>query len=289
MSLDDHISAFLRELQEVRGLSAHTVNSYASDLAAYVDWGERNQVDLMTIRYRSLRGYLAELDAARYERTTVARKMACLRAFYGFLLEKGLVAQNPAELLRSPKLPRRLPRALATDELQRLLDAVDESTAVGLRDSALLEFLYATGARVSEAAGLRAEDIDYDAGRVLLRGKGDKERYVPLHPLALDKLKGAGPLSRTAGPVFLSTRGNPLSADAIRRIVARYAKIAGTSAKISPHSLRHTFATDLLNEGLDLRSVQELLGHVNLSTTQIYTHLSTSRLRDVYRQAHPRA
>ncbi len=288
MSFDDHITAFLRELKDVRGLSAHTVSSYASDLAAYVDWGERNQIDLNAISYRSLRGYLAELDAAHYERTTIARKMACLRAFYGFLVEKGVLEQSPAELLQSPKLPRRLPKALAGDELQRLLEAVDEQTATGLRDSTLLEVLYATGARVSEIAGLKLPDVDYDSGRVLLRGKGAKERYVPLHPLALAKLRDyAG--DRSAGPLFLSTRGNALTADAIRRIVARYAKIAGVTVKISPHSLRHTFATDLLNEGLDLRSVQELLGHANLSTTQIYTHLSTKRLQEVYRQAHPRA
>ncbi|MCL2332889.1 MAG: tyrosine recombinase XerC [Actinomycetia bacterium] len=288
MTADDHVAAFLRELKELRGLSEHTVTSYASDLAAYADWGERNQINLATINYRSLRGYLAELDAARYARTTIARKMACLRAFYGFLVEKGVLEQSPAELLQSPKLPRRLPKALAHDELQQLLEAVNEQTPAGIRDSALLEFLYATGARVSEVAGLKVADIDDDFGRVLLRGKGNKERYVPLHPLALAKLRDYT-RGRGAGPVFLSTRGNALSADAIRRIVARYAKLAGITAKLSPHSLRHTFATDLLNEGLDLRSVQELLGHANLSTTQIYTHLSTRRLQEVYRQAHPRA
>jgi len=300
MTIDAQVTAFLTELRDVRGLSEHTVISYTSDLAAYADWGERNRYDLLTINYRSLRGYLAELDAARYERTTIARKMACLRAFYAFLVEKGLIEQSPAELLQSPKLPRRLPKALAADELQRLLDAVDEQTPAGKRDSALLEFLYATGARVSEAAGVTAPDIDYDSGRVHLFGKGSKERYVPLHPLALAKLRDYEAQVRPAlllhngqasapAALFLSTRGNALSADAIRRIVHRYGVQAGITATFSPHSLRHTFATDLLNEGLDLRSVQELLGHANLSTTQIYTHLSTRRLQEVYHQAHPRA
>ncbi|MCL2882605.1 MAG: tyrosine recombinase XerC [Coriobacteriia bacterium] len=302
MTIDAQTSAFLAELRGVRGLSQHTVSAYASDLAAYADWGERNRYDLLTIDYRSLRGYLAELDAAAYERTTIARKMACLRAFYVFLTEKGLIERNPAELLQSPKLGRRLPKALDSDELQRLLGAVDESTPSGQRDSALLEFLYATGARVSEVAAVTVADIDYDSGRVRLMGKGSKERYVPLHPLALAKLrdyeaqvrpellahntKATSPLP---GGLFLSTRGNALSSDAIRRIVHRYGLLAGIAPTFSPHSLRHTFATDLLNEGLDLRSVQELLGHANLSTTQIYTHLSTRRLQEAYHQAHPRA
>ncbi|MCL2332537.1 MAG: tyrosine recombinase XerC [Actinomycetia bacterium] len=295
MKIDERISAFITELHDVRGLSANTRQAYASDLAAYADWGERNDVDLITISYRSLRGYLAELDAARYARTTIARKMACLRAFYAWLVDKEVIATSPAELLRSPKLGRRLPKALATDELQQLLEGIDESTAAGARDSALIELLYATGARVSEVAGLKESDIDFDSGRVLLRGKGDKERSVPLHPLALAKLTDyrdqvRPQLARTAVPAFfLSTRGNALSADGIRWIVARYAKLAEVTTRISPHSLRHSFATDLLNEGLDLRSVQELLGHANLSTTQIYTHLSTRRLREAYRQAHPRA
>ena len=302
MSIDTQVTAFLAELRDVRGLSEHTVSSYASDLAAFSDWGERNQYDLLTIDYRTLRGYLAELDTAHYERTTIARKMACLRAFYVFLVEKGLIERNPAELLQSPKLGRRLPKALDNDELQRLLDAVDESTPPGRRDSALLEFLYATGARVSEAAAVTAADIDYSAGRVRLKGKGSKERYVPLHPLALTKLRnyeeqvrpGMFAHNTRAGAalpsaLFLSTRGNALSTDAIRRIVHCYGSLAGITVTFSPHSLRHTFATDLLNEGLDLRSVQELLGHANLSTTQIYTHLSTRRLQEAYHQAHPRA
>lgn len=297
--IDGAITGFLSELRDVRGLSGHTVTSYASDLAAYADWGERNRLDLITISYRSLRGYLAELDAARYARTTIARKMACLRAFYAYLSEKGLIEENPAELLQSPKLARCLPRALDGDELQRLLDAVDDTTPAGIRDSALLEFLYATGARVAEVAGLVCADIDYDFGRVLLRGKGSKERYVPLHPLALAKLRDyeagaraqlSAHASGTAVPaLFLSTRGNALSSDAIRRIVRRCATLAGITTTPSPHSLRHTFATDLLNQGLDLRSVQELLGHANLSTTQIYTHVSTQRLQEVYHQAHPRS
>ncbi|MCL2654159.1 MAG: tyrosine recombinase XerC [Coriobacteriia bacterium] len=305
-AIDTQITAFLTELRDIRGLSEHTVTSYASDLAAYADWGERNQYDLMDIDYRNLRGYLAELDAARYARTTIARKMACLRAFYAFLAEKDLRELSPAELLQSPKLGRHLPKALNNDELQGLLDVVDESTLAGQRDSALLEFLYATGARVSEAAGIVHADIDYDSGRVRLLGKGSKERFVPLHPLALTKLRDyeaqvrpallakqsktpLPTLAPTPAALFLSTRGNALSADAIRRIVHRYATLAGITVTLSPHSLRHSFATDLLDEGLDLRSVQELLGHANLSTTQIYTHLSARRLKEVYHQAHPRA
>jgi len=290
------IDAFLVELN-TRGLSTRTITAYASDLAAFVDWGKRQQVDLLTISFRVLRLYLAELNAAQYARTTVARKMACLRTFYAFLLTKNVVQSNPAELLQSPRLPHRLPKALATDELQRLLDSVDESTPGGQRDSALLEFLYASGARVSEVAALEVRSIDYDTGQVKLLGKGNKERYVPLHPLALSKLqqyvRDTRPQLLRAGAyptaLFLSTRGNPLSDNAIRRIVHHYGTKAGISPTFSPHSLRHTFATDLLGEGLDLRSVQELLGHADLSTTQIYTSISIDRLREVYRQAAPRA
>ncbi len=294
--LEDSIQAFIVEIKEVRGLSPHTAQAYVSDLEAYRDWGERNQIDLLTITYRVLRLYLSELDAAHYARTTVARKLACLRAFYRYLTEKGVIEQDPASFLQSPKLPKRLPKALSAEEREALFATLTTDNPVGIRDAALLELLYASGARVSEVAGLTRSSVNFNRGFALVRGKGSKERYVPLHSLALSRLRHyldeARPCWETQASgdaLFLSTRGNPLSDDAIRRIVKKQVIQAGITREVSPHSLRHTFATDLLNEGLDLRSVQELLGHANLSTTQIYTHLSTARLKEIYRQAHPRA
>ncbi|MCL2403818.1 MAG: tyrosine-type recombinase/integrase, partial [Coriobacteriia bacterium] len=206
---------------------------------------------------------------------------------------------NPAQLLQTPKLEKALPNTLSENELNSMLDVHDLSTHEGLRDSALLELLYASGGRVSEIADLRLDDLKLDQGVARVQGKGGKDRYVPLHHLAIDKLQSylttARPAFLTAKvasnseTVFLSTRGNALSDDAIRRIVKKSAKLAGINRSVTPHSFRHSFATDLLNNGADLRSVQELLGHANLSTTQVYTHLSSKRLQRVHQQAHPRA
>ena len=288
--------SFIRSLVQIQNKSEKTARSYRSDLDVYYEWTKRLNLDPLRVEYRQLRLYLAEQSAAQYARSTIARRLACLRTFFTYLEQEGIAEGNPAKLLQTPKLEKTLPSTLSEIELNSILDAHDLSTDEGVRDSALLELLYASGGRVSEIAGLTLGDLKLEQGVARVAGKGGKDRYIPLHQLAVEKLQSYITTSRCSlqssksptDSLFLSTRGNALSADAIRRIVKKSAKMAGINRSVSPHSFRHSFATDLLNNGADLRSVQELLGHANLSTTQIYTHLSSKRLQAIHKQAHPR-
>ncbi len=288
------------QLEVERGLSPHTVRAYATDMRRFLDWCARAGVDPLTADHRRLRAYLADLDSARYARTTIARRLSAVRAFFGFLAEHGAIDSDPSTVLQSPKAPKRLPRIAPNDVLARLLESPDPSTPTGSRDRAVLEVLYATGARVSELATLTLARVDLAQGQLTVMGKGSKQRVVPLHPFAVralrDYLTSARPLllredpaGRSTDAVFVSSRGRPLSPDAIRRVFRRHLDAAGASLGLSPHALRHTFATHLLDAGADLRTIQELLGHVALSTTQIYTHVSTRRLQNVHATSHPRA
>lgn len=290
------VDRFLTHLAVERGASPNTVRAYSADLARYLEWAERSGVDPIGLNHRQMRRYLAELDRAGYARRTVARRLSAVRSLFAFLVTEGLAASDPSSVLATPKIPSRLPRLVPTDVLEALLDAPDTATPSGLRDSAILELLYATGARVTEVATLSLASLDLAQRQVTLMGKGSKERLAPIHPMAAEKLRrylldGRPRLLRekATDAVFLSARGLPLSSDAIRRIFKRYLSQAGAASSLSPHSMRHTFATHLIEAGADLRTVQELLGHVALSTTQIYTHLSMRRLQDVHRNAHPRA
>ncbi|MCL2818442.1 MAG: tyrosine recombinase XerC [Actinomycetia bacterium] len=291
-----NVESFIENQRLVRGLSAHSCRAYQSDLTHFVNWCERCDIDVDRIDHRQLRLYLGELTAAQYARTTIARKMATLRAYFDYLVERGLIKDSPAQLLSTPKIAKTLPKTMSQSEIDAILDAPDSATEVGLRDAALLECMYATGARVGELSRLDIRDVDRVGGVVVLTGKGNKQRMVPLYAEAIEKLETyleqsrpllEGKLSNPA--VFLSSRGNRLSSDAIRRVVKFYARSALGSDEITPHSFRHSFATDLLSGGADLRTVQELLGHANLSTTQIYTHVSAAHLKEVYRRTHPRA
>lgn len=291
-----HVEAFLLHLSVERNLSAHSVRAYSADLARYLEWCERASVDPYAVTHRQLRRYLTELDAARYARSTIARRLSAVRTFYAFLAERGVVENDSAALTATPKRPRALPRILPRDDLVALLDAPDAGSPEGIRDRAFLELLYATGARVSEVCGLSVTDVDGASGQVRLMGKGSKERIVPIHREAVarvsDYLGAARPvMARPASgdALFLSVRGNRFSSDAARRMFKRYLIAVDGPSAASPHALRHTFATHLLEAGADLRTVQELLGHVALSTTQTYTHLSMERLRQVHRDAHPRS
>lgn len=290
------VDAFLEYLRVERSVSPNTVRAYSADLARYIEWARRSGLDPVRLTHRNLRMYLAEMDRARYARRTVARRLSSVRTFFGFLVERGYADSDPSSVLSAPKIPARLPKLVPTAELTPLLDAPDTSTPVGLRDSAILELLYASGIRVGELSGLRLEGLDLAQGQCRVVGKGDKERIVPLHRAAAGKLRtylehGRPLLASQSSPdtVFLSVRGRRLSEDAVRRLFKRYLTQVGATASLSPHAMRHTFATHLLEGGADLRTVQELLGHVALSTTQIYTHLSMKRLQDVHRNAHPRA
>jgi len=290
------VDRFLVHLSVERGFSPHTLRAYSADLARFLEWADREGVDPLLVTHRQLRRYLTELDRAGYARRTVARRIASIRSWFGYLLAEDLVASDPSSVLLTPKVPARLPRILPNDALEALLEAPDPSTPAGLRDGAVLELLYATGIRVGELVGIRVGDIDLAQGQVTVLGKGAKERIVPLHHRAAYRVRlylreGRPRLlrSETSDLLFLSTRGRPLSPEAVRRILTRHLNAAGAAVSASPHSLRHTFATHLIEGGADLRTVQELLGHIALSTTQIYTHVSMKRLQDVHRTAHPRA
>ena len=291
------VDRFLAHLSVERGASPNTVRAYSADLQRYLEWASRESVDPITLNHRQMRRYLAELDRAGYARRTVARRLSAIRSLFGFLVMENLASSDPSTVLASPKLPSRLPRLVPNEAVTSLLEAPDPLTPTGLRDGAIIELLYATGARVSELEGLTLAALDLAQGQVTLMGKGSKERLVPVHQVAISRIRrylseGRPVLAHDAtatGAVFLSTRGRPMSADAIRRAFKRYLDKVGAAHSLSPHAMRHTFATHMLEAGADLRTVQELLGHVALSTTQIYTHLSMKRLQDVHRNAHPRA
>jgi len=293
---DELVDRYLGHLRIERAASPQTIRAYSADLKRYLEWSERTGVDPITLTHRQMRLYLGEMDQAGYARRTIARRLSAVRSLFAYLVAEGFVASDPSSVLATPKLPARLPKVIPDQALRALLEAPDPTTPAGLRDRAVLELLYATGARVSEVADLKISDLDFGQGQIRLYGKGAKERIVPVYEIALASLRTyvqeARPkLARSAAvdKVFLSTRGLPLSADAIRRLFRRYAGVAGAGTAVSPHSMRHTFATHLVEAGADLRTVQELLGHVALSTTQIYTHLSMKRLQDVHSKAHPRA
>ena len=293
-SADTTIDAFLEHLSVERSLSPHTIRAYSTDIARYVEWAERQGYDPLDITHRQLRGYLAELDAAKYSRRTIARRLSSVRSLFAFAVQHGYAHSDPASVLATPKRARQLPKTVPTDVIERLLEAPDGSTPTGLRDQAVLELLYATGMRVGELSGLDLDDVDLRASTARVMGKGSKQRILPMHYMAVKRIRAyldeARPsLSKKPNDaLFLSSRGNRFSADAIRRMLNGYLTQIGESLDISPHSLRHTFATQLLDAGADLRSVQELLGHVALSTTQIYTHVGKRRLKRVHRDSHPR-
>lgn len=291
-----YVDRFLTHLAIERSASPNTVRAYSADLERYLDWAERSSVDPLTLTHRQMRRYLAELDQAGYARRTVARRLSAVRSFFAFLMTEGLASSDPSSVLLAPKIPSRLPKLVPSEALSDLLAAPDTSTPLGVRDRAILEVLYASGARVSEIAGLTFGGLDLAQGQLTVMGKGSKERIIPIHRVAADAVRRYLIEARPSlakqpetDAVFLSARGGALSADAIRRLFKHYVDAVGAAHSLSPHAMRHTFATHLIEGGADLRTVQELLGHVALSTTQIYTHLSMRRLQDVHRNAHPRA
>ena len=241
-----------------------------------------------------IRRFLAEQSTRQYAKRTIARRLSCLRSFFRFLCRDGLLKDNPAAVVPTPRLERRLPHFLDEPQMARLLEAPPTDRWQGVRDRAILETLYSTGMRVSELAGLNREDVDEISGTAIVRGKGKKERLCPIGKTALDAIQRYLTRRPTKGvkvayALFISQKGTRLTVRQVDRLLQRYAKQAQLPVTISPHSLRHSFATHLLDRGADLRSVQELLGHQSLATTQIYTHITPQRLKKVYDQAHPRA
>jgi len=293
------IEDFLNYLAGVRNFSGNTVAAYRRDLAHFSDFLRRAGIDdLSLVDHRMLRSFLANQQTRGYARTTVARRSACLRAFFHFLTESRMLASDPSTTLTFPVKGRKLPRFLSEPEAKALTDGSLESSDLYIRDRAIIELLYATGMRVGELCGFRLADVDLDAGVIRVVGKGNRERVVlagrPAF-LALDEyLQKVRPLlAREKGyqgeTVFLGKRGSPIDPRQVRRIVDREARALVGGEGLSPHALRHTFATHLLAHGADLRSVQELLGHKNVATTQIYTHISGADVRKAYDSSHPRA
>jgi integrase/recombinase XerC len=294
------LADFLRHLGLERNASAHTVKSYREDLTQALGFfRERLGADAPTpdrLTTRLLRAYTAWLHEQGYAKATVARRLAAVRSWCRFLCRQGVLASNPADGLRGPRQDKKLPHFLGEEAMRHLLDAPPGDTPLGLRDRAVLETLYSAGLRVSELTGLDVGDLDLDAGLATVRGKGKRERLAVLGPQAVAAL-GAWLAARgeVARPgrhqeaIFLNKGGTRLTARSVARLLAKYLAQAGLDARTSPHSLRHSFATHLLDRGADIRSVQELLGHRSLGTTQIYTHVTTTRLRESYDKAHPRA
>ena len=291
---------YLDWLAKVRNLSPHTVRAYACDLESFGRWCELAGVNPLESNARRLKGYLVYLVKAGYADKTINRHLSALRKVYEWLERHGEVPSAAFSGVPGRKQKRGLPRTMSDDEVDKLISVCDDSTADGLRDAAFIETLYATGARISEIAALEFDDIDTTEGQVCLFGKGSKERIVPLYDRAILSIaryvsrarpelvakKKAGPPAKA---LFVSTRGNDMSADALRARFERHVREAGLDVALSPHAVRHTYATELLGGGADLKTVQELLGHESMATTQIYTHLSVDRLKDATRLAHPRA
>jgi len=289
------VERFVAHLAVERGYSAHTLRAYENDLNDYMTWAERSDTDPHTSSARDIRRYLAHLDAAGYARRTIARRLASIRRYFSYLVDESMVAVDPTQGVGTPRVGRSVPKVLAPTDIRVLLDTPGASTPAGLRDRAALELLYATGIRAAELCALTVSSVDLSSGTLRVFGKGSKERVVPVHRHCVARLAEyldngrPAHLRQPTEALFLSTRGNPLSPDALRRLLKRNLARAGASSGYSPHALRHSFATHLLEAGADLRTVQELLGHVALTTTQFYTHVSMKRLQDVHRQAHPRA
>ena len=295
------VARFLQYLRVERNASDLTIKSYREDLTALADYltdarggacPDPGRIDAV-----ELRGYVAALHEAGYAKTTVARRLASMRSFFRFGQREGWAAANPAKPLRNPRKSRTLPHFLSTEELGRLLQSPPGDSPMGLRDRALLETMYSAGLRVSELVGLNDSDLDFAAGVVRVRGKGRRERLSPVGSFAtralkrwlqVRKLRVAEPTGAGA-PVFVNKFGRRLTTRSVARMLEKYLRQTGLDTRTTPHSLRHSFATHLLDRGADIRSVQELLGHKSLVTTQIYTHVSTTGLREIYERAHPRA
>ena len=284
------VAAFLRHLAVEKNASPHTLRSYGSDLADFEQHLAAHSMDVVAADARAVRGWLAALHARGLDPASVARKLAAVRSFYRFLLRRGVVERNPARELRSPRLTRKLVGFLPIDEAAAVVGARGLGGAARARDVAILELLYATGLRVSELAGLDLEAVDRDERTVRVLGKGRKERIVPYGGQAAHALEAwLGCRGDAEGALFTNARGGRLTVRSVHTIVRRSARAAGLTRRVSPHTLRHTFATHLLDGGADLRAIQELLGHARLSTTQRYTHVNAAQLIDVYRKSHPRA
>lgn len=290
--MNRHIIDFERFLKYERNYSAHTVRAYMNDLAEFEDFLSRSSIEIEKTEPKNINLYSLNLYT-KNSKATVSRKLTTLRSFFNFMLRKGNIKQNPAKLIPLPKKEKELPVFLSVDEVFKLIDSIDPGGILPLRDLAIIELLYSSGLRVSELAKIKVLDIDHRENFVKVSGKGNKERVVPFgsnaREVIMQYLIRRTELKPKDDFFFLNNRGSGLTTRSIERIVKKYGLLSGISKKISPHALRHTFATHLLGGGADLRSIQELLGHSSLSTTQRYTHTSIEQIMKIYDKTHPRA
>ncbi len=286
--IDRYIDKFLRYMDIEKNYSKHTVLNYKLDLNNFKTFLDKTELE--KVDYLLLRKYLATLKEKNFNARTLGRHLSALRSFFRFLNREGFLKNNPILVLSSPKLDKHLPQFMTEDEVKKVIEIAAGIDLSGLRDRAILETFYSTGARISEVAALSLQDIDFISGTVKVKGKGKKERMVPIGDTAMRAIRNyIDKRNKQTDAIFLNKNGRRITDRGIRNIVGKYIKAASVKHGVSPHTFRHSFATHLLNRGADLRTVQELLGHANLSTTQIYTHLSTERLKNVYDKAHPRA
>jgi integrase/recombinase XerC len=300
------IEQFLEHLRYERNVSSHTLRNYASDLEQFLDFlapsknGRRTLPEITAIDHLTIREWLASLHAAHKKKASVARKLAALRTFFQFLVREGMLEMNPAKLVSTPRLEKKLPKHLSIDEAIRFIESPDPETDLGKRDRAMLELMYATGVRVAELTTLNLTDVDFGNQLVRVTGKRRKQRIVPFGEPAgaaireylgvRDKFLLNAPISkRDEEALFLNYQGTRITTRSVGRMVDKYIRLCAGMHNISPHALRHSFATHLLDSGADLRDIQELLGHARLSTTQVYTHVSMEKLVEVYDKAHPKA
>lgn len=288
--MNEWVQAFLRHIQN-KNFSSYTVQGYEEDLGQFLQFCTVRRLGTQDFSLATVRTFLSSLGTHKYARNTTLRKIAALRSFANYLLERGYIKQNPFKLLPAPKREKLLPKFLNTTETNRLLDTAAENGRLTARNRALMELIYSSGLRRSEVTGLKIADVDFFNGVVKVLGKGNKERFVPVTATALQALRdylATRPHPQPADALFLNKNGTPLTGDGLAYIFKQLAIRSSIARKISPHSLRHSFATHLLNNGCDLRSLQEMLGHKSLLATQVYTHVSLDKLKSVYKQAHPR-
>jgi tyrosine recombinase XerC len=290
------INEFLEYLRHERNASAHTIAGYGHDLAQFTAYLDEKEIPLRKADNIQIRGFMAHLHERKLKKSTLARKLAAVRSFYQFGVKKKWIAENPARVVATPKQEKHIPSFLSEEEMAGFLEVPPSGKPLDLRDQAALELLYATGIRVSELVGINLEDVSFGERLVRVRGKGKKERLVPFGRVAderLSKYLEARPLllGENIGEraMFLNYQGGRITSRSVERIVDKYIRLTAVKRKISPHSLRHSFASHLLSRGADLRVIQELLGHESLATTQKYTHLDLGHLMEVYRKSHPRS
>ena len=290
--MNQYVSKFLVYLEAEKNSSEYTLINYTIDLKEFFEGiGKKN---IKAVSYLDVRKFLLVLKNKQYSKSSIARKLACIRSFFRFLARENIIKTNPAVSVATPKRDKRLPHFLELNEVESLLNAASGDSESERRDKAIMELLYGAGVRVGELSKLKIEDIDLYSGLLKVRGKGKKERIVPYGKIALEAIerylqKRRKPVRGHEGAIFLNKNGTRLTDRSIRRVLVKYARRIAIGKQVSPHTLRHSFATHMLNRGADLRSVQELLGHENLSTTQIYTHITTKRMKEVYEKTHPRA